>query len=176
MHLRISERFEDAWRSEKSNWEKSPRNVKYKVSTGELRLHVSDNGWSEASFADTPELPLEGRLNAVFLKIYASTVRCRERAREAEVQRQLRLEEESQRQELEQQRREIASAKEAERRRREALFEEALAWQRAKLLREYLAHLEQLPSQEAGERNMEWRGWARRVAEEMDPIVKLVDH
>ncbi len=174
VQLRIAERLDDEWRSEQSSWDKTSRKVKYKVPTGTLRLYVGET-WSEICIADLEGEPIEGRLNEVFLKIYSRIVRCRERRRESKDREERWAEERRQREEEERRRQEIAAAREAERRRRYRLLKEARNWETAKLLRAYIAHVERLPSEEAGPRNAEWRSWAKGVVDDLDPQGKLLD-
>jgi hypothetical protein len=173
VEVRITERLDEAWRSEQSDWEKKPRNVKYKVATGQLRLFLGQS-WSEIAIGDGKEAPLENKLNEVFLKIYARIVRCREQRRQTEAREQAWKEEERRREELEKQRREAAARREAERRKRESLVEEARAWQTVTLIRAYVSHVERRISEGATKhgRNEEWCNWAKHVADELDPIGK----
>jgi hypothetical protein len=56
--------------------------------------------------------------------------------------------------------------REAERKKRAALVEEARLWETANLLRRYLAHLE---ATAASDPDPEWKRWAHSVADAMDP-------
>ena len=173
VQLRISERLGEEWRTEQSKWETKPRNEKYKVPTGKLQLFVGEF-MSELVFIDTSDRPIENKLNEIFLKIYTRIVRARERKRKNDAWHR-ELEEEQRKKEADEQlRRAAAAAKENERKKREALIEEVRAWQTAKLIRDYLTHLQAHPSDDArsGSRNEEWHDWARRVAEDIDPTAK----
>ena len=113
--------------------------------------------------------------NGVFLKIYSRIVRSRERRRESKDWEERCEEDRRQRDEAERQRQEIAAAREAERRRRYWLLKEVRNWETAKLLRAYIAHVERLPSEEAGPRNAEWCRWAKGVVNDLDPKGKPID-
>jgi hypothetical protein len=160
--IRITERLDDAWRSERSEWEKKPRNVKYRVPTGQLRLFVGQS-WSEIAIGDGKDAPVYGRI-----------VRCREQRREAEARERAWREEERRREALEKQRREAAARREAERRKRESLVEEARAWQTATLIRDYISHVERGICEGRIDlaRDEEWCNWAKNVARELDPTAK----
>ena len=109
-------------------------------------------------------------MNEVFLKKYQRIVRYRIGERESKARDERWQEERRLREEAELRRKEMTAKRETERRKRESLIEEARAWQTAKLLHEYIAHVGRLPAGTAGSRAGEWRDWARRVAEELDPL------
>lgn len=168
--LRITEQLNDEWRKEQSSWEKKPRDVKYRVPSGKLRLYVGET-YSELCVADAPEQPIENDLNAVLIKIYSRIIRARERQRERDAWRRQCEEEDRKRQIAEQARRDAAAAKERERKKREALVEEANAWRTATLIRDYLTYLQHHrhddPLKERHDH--EWHSWAKRVADDIDP-------
>jgi hypothetical protein len=66
--------------------------------------------------------------------------------------------------ELEKQRRAAERAAAAEQARRDELTAEAVCWHQATQIRDYIAHLDA-----AGPADAEWRAWALRVADEIDP-------
>jgi len=168
--VRISERLEDKWRTEKSDWEAKPRKVRYQVPTGKLRVYVGTS-WSEAEIADDDEKGLESTLNRVFVKMYRQVVRERERRREQEARETARQAEEARRDAAEQRRHEEEARKQRERHRRRSLVVEARDWKTAALIREYADHVAKsnecaLPGLGA------WRTWALGVADALDPIPK----
>lgn len=146
---------------------------KIKTSTGVLRLFLSSRGTSETEFIDKADKPLQEDLNQVFYRMNRLALRhqaaARERAerdRRWEQERAMRLEEEKRCEEHERR-----AAQEVER--RSALLAEALGWQNAVLIRNYV---DQLDSR-VGEARLstkdllahaKWREWALVVADEMD--------
>lgn len=166
IEVRITERLEDKWRTEKYDWEKKPRSVRYQTPTGDLRLYVGDL-WSESETADDKSLRLEEKLNGVFGAIYRRIVRQRERERKHEAQRREWEAEEEKRETIARRRREEEAAKERERRRRRALIVEAKQWKTAALIREYVAHIAST-NNEAAEAAA-WITWASGVADAHDP-------
>lgn len=167
VEMRITERLDDAWRKE-LRWDKKVENVKYKVPTGVLRLYVGVS-YNEREIRDTSEEPLEQRLNDVFVRIYGRVIHARERTREREAFERRYQEEQRRAAEAEERRLAAVARREAELKKRAQLIEEARSWQTAKLIREYLAHLE---TGEATGRSEDWVMWARKVADEVDPTPK----
>ena len=96
-------------------------------------------------------------------------VRNREEDRRwAEWQRQRDLA--RQRQEAEEERRrEVAKRAEEEKQRRQALEQEAVNWQKAKLIQEYVDHIVGQVSTSTTPELLEWRRWALQVATDLDP-------
>jgi hypothetical protein len=123
----------DAWRRE-TRWGGKPENVKYKVPSGTLRIHVG-HSYSETEFSESPGRPLETRLNDVFVGVYRRVVRELENARRQARYERERAESERLRAIAEAQRREEAARQEAERKKRQALIDEAGRWRTAELIR-----------------------------------------
>jgi hypothetical protein len=170
--VRVSERLENKWRTEKSEWEAKPRKVRYQVPTGNLRIYVGTS-WSEAETGDDDEIGLELKLNAVFVKMYRQVVRQRERRREHEAREKAWQADEARREAAEQRRREEEAGKQREDDRRRSLLVEARDWKTAALIREYANHVvksneRELPGLGA------WRTWALGVADALDPTPKRV--
>ena len=164
---RISERLEDNWRTEKSDWEAKPRKVRYQVPTGKLRLYVGTS-WSEAETGDDDGEGLESKLNAVFVKMYRQVVRQRERDREHKARERAWQAEGAKREAAEQRRREEEARKERERRRRRSLIVEAREWKTAALIREYADHIANSTDRDVPGVGA-WRTWALGVADALDP-------
>jgi hypothetical protein len=169
--VRLTERMGEAWKQEQSAWEKKPRNVKYKMPSGELRLYVGES-WSETAVSDKQGSPLETQLNAAFEAIYGRVVRALERQRESEDRERRWAEEARLREQAEARRREAEAARAKERRKREALLDEVSAWRTAGDLRRYLAAIEALPVGHPAGKSGEWLVWARSVADDLDPLAK----
>jgi len=137
-----------------------------KVPTGILKILLTRSFTiSEVEISDSAE-PLEQKLNSVFSKIYPLIVRSRNRARELEEQRQENRKREKLRLALEEDRREKQRLAELELQKRQALIKEADEWHSAKLIREYVNHLDMNSSSDD---SAEWREWALNVAEDIDP-------
>jgi hypothetical protein len=172
IEVRITERLEDKWRTEKNDWEKKPRSVRYQAPTGDLRLYIGDS-WSESETADTKSARLEEKLNAVFIGVYGKVIRQRERERKHEAQRRESEAEEAKREAVARRRREEEAARERERRRRRALIVEAKQWKAAALIREYVSHM----AHTAGDARTAaaWVTWATNVANALDPTLERAE-
>lgn len=166
LDIRMAERLEESLATE--NGKPYSRDV-IKAPTGKLRLFVERRGSNSSEVGDEPDAPLETRLNAVFVKVYRSVVRERERGREwAAWRRQRELEAERQ-EEIERRRREEARRVEEERQRRTALETEATNWRKARLIREYVTHVLVSAGEPIPAHLVNWQDWALRVASELDP-------
>lgn len=143
--------------------------------TGVLRVYLSASG-SEIQFEESPEAPLETQLNEIFKRVYRAIAKQRvadhkwaKWHREYEEEQERRRRAEAIKREEDQQR-----AQEAERRKN--LLVEAQSWRDAILIREYIAHIEQMLNSSGPGIKPEltgWIIWAEQVAEEMDPTTKL---
>lgn len=157
VEMRISERLDEAWRKE-VRWDKKLENVKYKVPTGKLRLFLGAT-YSERQMSDG-ETPLEAQLNDLFVRVWDHVVKSRVQRREREARHRQWEEDERRRQAAEERRRQEAA-------RRAKLLEDASAWQKANLLRQYVEH-----AKASGDERFdsEWLDWALGVADAMDPL------
>ena len=171
--LRITERLDEEWRSERTYADSKPQNKKYKVPTGKLRLYLGDT-YHELLIADSAEKPIESRLNEIFVRICSKVVLVREERRKRDAWHREYEEEQRRKEAMEQLKRDQAAAKERERKKKEALIDEARAWQTAKLIREYLDYLQTVRFDHAlaEVRDEEWRIWAKGVADDIDPTTR----
>ena len=159
--LRISERLEEAWRKELRSWDRKVENVKYKMPTGELRLYLGTS-YRESQISEGTNT-LEVQLNDVFIRTWNHIVKSRVEKREREAWRR-RWEEDERRRQVAEERRRQEAARQAK------LLEDAAAWQKANLLRQYVDYVEA-----SGDKrhDAEWLRWARDVADSMDPLRRV---
>lgn len=119
---------------------------------------------SKSEIVDEPGRPVQDRIHEVFLRLYRSAVTAREWKRrwnvEAEEKARLEARQAAAAAALAEQER--IAAEEAGR--KEELLAEAARWHQAEQIRAYVAHLNA-----SGTPDSEWRAWALRVADEMDP-------
>jgi hypothetical protein len=152
--------------------------VKVAVPTGRLSLYVEGPSFAQTVLTDKANDLLEHRLDEIWAAIEQRLQATAEKDREwAEWHRQQEEAERIRREQerLEQERR---RAEAAEERRRDALFEEAAAWQRANNLRAYLAELDRRAATGGHQADgyQAWRTWALNVllgAETLDDRVGL---
>lgn len=141
-----------------------------RTATGILSLYMS-NGYTEKQFVDKPDTPLETQLNRVFKsiaqRIHLEQIRTEERRLEA-IRRKEREDHWAEEQRL----REEAAARAAEeKRKQDALINDAINWQRAQLVRAYVEHILQTPSAPPEDKT-NWAAWAMAVAAQLDPTDK----
>lgn len=141
-----------------------------KVPTGILRLHLRASGsYSEIEISDTPDKPLQENLNQVFCKIYKLIVKSRVKSREWAEWQLKRDEEDKLREERERVHQEELRTQAIEAQRRNDLLKEANDWQNAELIYKYINHLDEIENAYKDERFLEWKKWAIKVANELDP-------
>lgn len=142
--------------------------------TGKLRLIIEAWRSSPAEFCDKEELKLEDQLNAVFIKIFRAVLREREEnRRHNEWLRQSELEDQKRRAEEERMLLEKRRV-EAEELRKMALEDEASRWQRATVIRQYVAHILKGCNQAEATELADWSNWASQVSRELDPTLKRI--
>lgn len=140
------------------------------VPTGQLRLCLESYiGSSIKEFADQEGCPLESQLNSIFACSYRFVVRCRERTRIQVQEERQRALERSRREEPLRQQREAARRIEEEKARRAALMESAADWQRANLIRQYVAYVVSIKPDAECAAVVDWEEWSLKVADELDP-------
>jgi hypothetical protein len=132
--------------------------------TDRLALAVDRSHRSAFELRDVLDEPLEQRLSELFCRLYPVIVLGRQFARENEAKRQRHAEVWARYEEITRQRAEEKQAAVVEHGRREDLVAEAARWHQATQIRAYVAHLDA-----RGTPDSEWRSWALRVADEMDP-------
>lgn len=122
--------------------------------------------------------PWENRLNEVFLYIYRAVARAKEKILSkqlAEAERRVaiarrdeeRRQEEMYRQHLSLTRADQMRAEQERLARERALLDEADRWRQARMLEDYIGHIERETRAEVGA--VEWVSWAREVLRRLDP-------
>ncbi len=169
--LRISEKLEVGFRARVRSWDKSIEQVRRLIPTGRLALFIEQQGRAQTEIVEKPgHPPLQNKLEEILKVIarrhegsVAKIAAWAQRDREFAVQRARREDEERTR-------KEAARLAEEERARRTALIAETENWQRADLVRRYIASLD--AKLEAGAQPAEghalWREWALQVAQDLD--------
>lgn len=148
---------------------------KIKVPTGTLRLHLRASGsYSEIEMPETPGKPLQENLNQVFCRIYKLIVKSRAKSREWEEWKRKREEEDKQREEREKIHQEELRTEAIETQKRKDLLKEANDWQNAELIYRYISHLETIENINENEKFLEWKKWAVKVANDLDPALTAV--
>lgn len=137
--------------------------------TGTLTLFVEQQGLGQTELLDTKDRPLEQQWKRILAAIehrhqgslanVAEWDAQKRKWREAEIQRE-----------------EAAKNIAEEKRRQESLFSEIENWQRAELIRAYLASLDsKLESQAQLDTGyITWRKWAAEVADKLDPALHRI--
>src|SRR5690606_30802858 len=140
---------------------------------GVLRVYVERGYGKVWTLEENAEARLEAKLNAFFAGVWKQVKFCRQRAREEEAEAQRRAVLAAERAEIERRAAEEAALREKERKRRDALIEEVVAWRRANEIRAYVAAVRKEAESGAGpsEELLAWEAWAMEVASEIDPLV-----
>jgi hypothetical protein len=166
--LRITEPLREQHRT-KIGYKGQKEVESFSVPTGHLRKIVGMHYRDGATFEDKDDASLDDSLNKVFAAFYRLVVKERtinrrdqfkDRIREAEYRKRV----EAQRLLAE----EEARAAEEQRRRR-ALLREAMRWEDAKRIRQYVAHLQVDADSRCAQASESWVRWALCVAAETDP-------
>lgn len=145
---------------------------------GTLRIYCQVLYSNNKVLDESEASPWENRLNEVFLYIYRAVARAKEKILSkqlAEAEQRIaiaRRDEERRQQEMYRQRLSLARADqmrgEQERLKRErALLDEADNWRRARVLEDYIGHIERETRAEVGA--VAWVSWAREVLRRLDP-------
>lgn len=171
VEIRVSEKLIRGTRYRINSLNKSREPVQTLTPAGKLALFVEQQGTGHTELLDAPDQPLEYQLEQILAAIDYRHNCSLEKIREwAERDRKWK-EAEIRRQEDERQRQETKRKLEEEAQRREVLFLEVGNWQRAELIRAYLALLNS--RLESGARPTDeyaaWRQWAANVADDLDP-------
>lgn len=179
LDLYITERLEDTFITVRNSWSNEPRSEKKKVPTGRLRLNLGPS-YRTYQIGEAGGSPLEDELNRVFEYAYRQVVKCREEARAREIERQKaeirRLEWE----ETERQRKAQEQQRAEEERRRGELLRQADGWSTAERIRSFVKAMDARIATEGSEKGGRpvhyeaWRDWALRVADDHDPMGKLI--
>lgn len=177
--LAIVERMEDSFYTVRNSWNNEPRTEKKKVPTGRLRLNVGPS-YQSHQIAETANSPLEGELNRVFEYAFRKVVRSREEARQREIEREKAEIRRLAWEETERQRKTLEQQRADEERRRKDLLLQTDSWATAERIRSFVeatdARIDVDHAESAGRPHtyVQWREWALRVAEELDPIPALI--
>ncbi|MDQ0140961.1 hypothetical protein [Cupriavidus necator] len=176
--IRVSEKLEVSSRSEVNSWDKSTRQIRRLLPTGRLAVFVEQQGLGHTEVVDRPGQPLEERMDEIaraMTRRYEGSLAAI--ARWAE-QKRVYKEQQARREEEERRRKEMERLAEEERVRRVALVAEAENWQKADLLRRYVASLDARIKAGGQLANADeyphWREWALQVAHELDSSLARV--
>ncbi|WP_106351823.1 hypothetical protein [Paraburkholderia fungorum] len=169
VEVRITEKLTQGTRYRINSWDKSREPVRTLTPTGTLTLFVEQQGLGQTELLDTKDRPLEQQWKRILAAIehrhqgslanVAEWDAQKRKWREAEIQRE-----------------EAAKNIAEEKRRQESLFSEIENWQRAELIRAYLASLDsKLESQAQLDTGyITWRKWAAEVADKLDPALHRI--
>jgi hypothetical protein len=171
VYIRMSEKLKQVVPAPKTSNDLNSHldSQKIKVSSGVLRFHICIGGYSEIEISETAERPLQEYLNQVFCRIYKLIVRSRFKNRELLEWRRKYEEENRQREEREKIRLEALRLQEIESQKIQSLLKEANDWQNAELVCRYISHLDAIDNIRENERFLEWKKWALKVVNELDP-------
>jgi hypothetical protein len=142
------------------------------VHRGKLEIRIDDGKSMNAHAWQDGLTPLEQRVGEILPKVL--------RRIDAELRREAKRAAERKRDEEE---RRVAQAAEARRRdeaqRRARLVREAIRWRRARIVREFVAAVEQElmtrdSSPGVAEHLTQWRGWTAMVLKELDPLPRRI--
>jgi hypothetical protein len=150
----------------RSQWETRDYNTVDEPS-GILRMRMARGDAHPKDILDTPDAPLETRLNDVMIWLFQHAITVAERDRRAEEARIAAAERARKEHDAE-----IARWKAEERRRKEkervdALLDDVKDWRKAVDLRAYVA-----AAAATLELNEEWKTWALAVADKIDPLIE----
>lgn len=176
VYIRISEKLKDEVREVKNPSFFDTGRIK--IPTGVLRLHLCAFSWTtQFEVSDSADNSLQEKLNQVFCRIYKLIIRSRAQHREwAEYSRQCEMQRQQQ-DEREKIHQENVRLREMELQRRADLLKEAEDWQSSELLYRYIAHRDNAATM-AGidilqdEHYLEWKNWALKAANELDPTFR----
>jgi hypothetical protein len=172
VNIRMSEKLRDETVNPKnlSDIDRLVSRTKIKAPTGILRFHLSAAGtMSETEIGDFDDKSLQDNLNLVFCKIYKLVIRSKAKHREWAERNRKYAEENRQREEREKIRLEALRFQEIESQKRKDLLKEANDWQSAELIYKYIAHFDELGNFQGNESFLEWKKWALKVANELNP-------
>ena len=177
--LAIVERLEDSFYTVRNSWNNELRTEKKKVPTGQLRLNVGPS-YQPHQFAETENLPLEGELHRVFEYAYRKVVLSREETRRREIEMQKTEIQRLAWEETERQRKVLEQQRSEEQQRRKDLLLQTDVWRTAEHIRNFVETADARIEVEYADRPnrpdtyVQWRAWALGVADEIDPIEKLI--
>lgn len=144
--------------------ERQERGEKGPVPTDKLAIATEGLLSGLSDIVDAPDRPVQDRINEVFPRLYRTVVKTREWKRhwnaEAEEKARADAQKAAAAAALAEQQRIAAEAVA----RKAELLAEAARWHQAAQIRAYVAHLDA-----CGATDAEWRAWALRAADEMDP-------
>jgi hypothetical protein len=170
VELRMGEELDAGFRERTRSWDKKTERVKRLAPSGRLFIFMEQQGTGETKVADRQDALLEQQFDRIFeviaLRHQGSVSRVAEWA-QWELDRKAA---EIRRQEEERQRKDAQERAERERQRRIDFISEAESWDRARVLRAYLAALDKrlVDGGSAMDGYVEWREWARMVVDELD--------
>lgn len=170
VELRMGEELDAGFRERTRSWDKKTERVKRLTPSGRLFIFMEQQGTGETKVADRQDALLEQQFDRIFeviaLRHQGSVSRVAEWA-QWELDRKAA---EIRRQEEERQRKDAQERAERERQRRIDFISEAESWDRAGVLRAYLAALDKrlVDGGSAMDGYVEWREWARMVVDELD--------
>jgi hypothetical protein len=143
---------------------------------GQLTLTIGEKGhYRQRRWSELDGRPLEERLNSVVAWFYMECERIRQRRAAREEQERQWAEEQRIREEQERRREEKERRAREEQQRRKNLENDALMWERARLIRNYVRAAEQSAIRRSVDvsENSEmgkWLAWARMHADSIDPM------
>ncbi|WP_414449785.1 hypothetical protein AB4851_28640 [Burkholderia sp. 22PA0099] len=167
--IRITEKLIQGTRYRTNSWDKSREPVRTLTPTGTLTLFVEQQGPGQTELSDTRDLPLEQQWKRILAAIkhrhqgsltnVAEWDEQKRKWREAEIRRE-----------------EAAKIIAEENRRQASLFSEVENWQRAELIRAYVAYLDSKLADQAQLNTgyITWRTWAAEVADKLDPALHRI--
>ncbi len=149
--------------------ERQERGEKGPIPTDKLALVCEGPFVGKTEIVDEPGRPVQDRIHEVFPRLYRNAVTTREWKRRwnAEAREKAKAEAQAAATAAALAEHKRAAAEEEER--RANLASEATRWHQAAQIRAYIAHLDA-----AGPADANWRDWALRVADEMDPTADRV--
>ncbi|MBB2984666.1 hypothetical protein [Paraburkholderia tropica] len=166
VEIRITEKLTQGTRYRTNSWDKSREPVRTLTPTGTLTLFVEQQGLGQTELSDTKDRPLEQQWKRILAAIehrhqgsltkVAEWDEQKRKWREAEIRRE-----------------EAAKSIAEENRRQATLFSEVENWQRAELIRAYLASVDSKLESPArlDTEYITWRTWAAEVADKLDPAL-----
>ena len=169
VEVRITEKLTQGTRYRINSWDKSREPVRTLTPTGTLTLFVEQQGLGQTELSDTKDRPLEQQWKRILAAIehrhqdslanVAEWDAHKRKWREAEIRRE-----------------EAAKSIAEEKGRQEALFSEIENWQRAELIRAYLASLDsKLENQTQLDTGyITWKTRAAEVADKLDPALHRI--
>lgn len=168
LHIRLSERTEDKRFSTNEELKQSTIfNYHNRLPTGELKLSLDERGLGGPEISDDPELPLEEKLNAFFVKCYQAIIRSRKTHRRWKAEEALRKQEQDRRAAIAAERAEQERIRQEEKRRQYRLLKEAATWRKAELIRDYVTHVTTVAA--PNDELERWKIWALAYADNLDP-------